>query len=55
MGAMADNGPDKGSRSLRTLELREAVVSVDRPMSIFEIMRETGLPKATVHRFGDWR
>ena len=47
---MAENSPYRGSRSLRVLEFLEALISMDRPMSIFEIMRETGLPKATAHR-----
>ena len=47
---MTDQGAEKGSRSLRALELLEVVNKADRPMTISEIIRETGLPKATVHR-----
>ncbi len=47
---MADTGTEKGSRSLRALEVLEALVSADRPMTIADIMAATALPKATVHR-----
>lgn len=41
---------DKGSRSIRVLEVLEAVVAADRPLSVSEIVAATGLPKATIHR-----
>jgi len=47
---MAEKPVDKGSRSIRSLHVLEAVVAADRPMSIAEVMAATGLPKATVHR-----
>lgn len=47
---MTNNGEGKGSRTLRALELLEAVNRADKPMTVSEIIRKTGLPKATVHR-----
>jgi len=41
---------DKSSRSVRALELVEAVAGADRPMSVVDLMESTGLPKATLHR-----
>jgi len=47
---MAETETEKGSRSIRSLQVLEAMVSADRPMTITEIMKATQLPKATVHR-----
>ena len=47
---MANNGDEKGSRSIRALEIVEAMVAEGRPMSAARIAEATGLPKATVHR-----
>ena len=47
---MTETGGEKGSRSIRALEVIEAIVSSGRAMGIGEIMSATGLPKATVHR-----
>jgi DNA-binding IclR family transcriptional regulator len=41
---------DKSSRSLRALEIVEAVASANRPMAVVDLMGLTGLPKATLHR-----
>ena len=46
---MAD-GSDKSSRSLRALEVLEAVVNAGTAVTVADIMGETGLPKATLHR-----
>lgn len=40
----------RGSRSVRALEVLEAVIALDRPAAPADIVQETGLPKATVHR-----
>jgi DNA-binding IclR family transcriptional regulator len=47
---MAKNGDEKGSRSIRALEIAEALVNAGRPLSAAKIADATGLPKATVHR-----
>ena len=47
---MADSGAEKGSRSIRALEILEVVVDADRPLGVAEFTAATGLPKATVHR-----
>ncbi len=47
---MANNGDEKGSRSIRALEIVEAMVGEGRPLSAAKIADLTGLPKATVHR-----
>lgn len=44
-----DNG-EKGSRSIRALELLEAVVAAGQAMGVSDMVAATGLPKATVHR-----
>ena len=44
------NSTDKSSRSLRALEVVEAVASADRPMTVVDLIEPTGLPKATLHR-----
>lgn len=41
---------DKSSRSLRALEVVEAVANADRPMTVVDLIEPTGLPKATLHR-----
>ena len=41
---------EKGSRSIRALEVLEAFVATGRAMGISDVMDHTGLPKATVHR-----
>jgi len=41
---------DKLSRSVRALEVVEAVASADRPMAVVDLLDVTGLPKATLHR-----
>ncbi|MAH84714.1 MAG: hypothetical protein CBB68_10330 [Rhodospirillaceae bacterium TMED8] len=43
-------GSENGSRSIRVLELLEALVKADRPLRVADLMVITGLPKATVHR-----
>lgn len=40
----------KGSRSIRVLDVIEAVCNLDRPASIADIVAGSDLPKATVHR-----
>ncbi len=45
-----DNDKEKGSRSVRALEVMEAIVNAGHAVSAAEIMAATGLPKATVHR-----
>lgn len=47
---MADNTSEKSSRSVRTLEVIEAIASADRPMTVVDLMEPTGFPKATLHR-----
>jgi DNA-binding IclR family transcriptional regulator len=47
---MADGGPEKGSRSIRALEILEAAVAAGRPLGVADFTAATGLPKATVHR-----
>ena len=47
---MAESGADKGSRSIRALEILEAIIGADRPLGGAELTAATGLPKATVHR-----
>ncbi|MEQ8506995.1 MAG: IclR family transcriptional regulator [Rhodospirillales bacterium] len=47
---MAKDGEEKGSRSIRALEVVEALVNEGRPMSAARLADATGLPKATVHR-----
>ena len=46
---MANKGEEKGSRSIRALEIVEAMVGEGRPLSAAKIAELTGLPKATVH------
>jgi DNA-binding IclR family transcriptional regulator len=46
---MSDS-PEKMSRSIRALELVEAVSAAGYPVTIPEIVTATGLPRATVHR-----
>lgn len=41
---------DRGSRSIRALEVLEALTEAERPLTVAEIVAATGLPKATVHR-----
>lgn len=45
-----NNTIDKSSRSLRALEVVEAVANADRPMTVVDLIEPTGLPKATLHR-----
>ncbi len=45
-----DDKTDKVSRSVRALEIVEAVASADHPMTVVDLMALTGLPKATLHR-----
>jgi len=45
-----DDISDKSSRSVRALEVVEAVASADRPMTVVDLLDLTGLPKATLHR-----
>lgn len=45
-----DDKQDKTSRSVRALEVVEAVVQADRPMTVVDLIEPTGLPKATLHR-----
>ncbi len=45
-----DDKQDKTSRSVRALEVVEAVVQADRPMTVVDLVEPTGLPKATLHR-----
>jgi len=45
---MADD--TKGSRSIRVLDVIEAICHLDRPASVADIVAASGLPKATVHR-----
>lgn len=47
---MAKDGDEKGSRSIRALEIVEAMVNAGRPMSAARLAEATNLPKATVHR-----
>ena len=47
---MTNNGDEKGSRSIRALEVVEALVNEGRPLGAAKITELTGLPKATVHR-----
>jgi len=47
---MTVNGDEKGSRSIRALEVVEALVNEGRPLTMAKIADATGLPKATVHR-----
>lgn len=47
---MAESGSEKGSRSIRALELLEAIVAADRPLGVADFTAATGLPKATAHR-----
>jgi len=47
---MAEGEPDKLSRSVRALEIVEAVASADRPIAVADLLHLTGLPKATLHR-----
>ncbi len=47
---MAECGSEKGSRSIRALEILEAIVAADRPLGVTDFTTATGLPKATVHR-----
>ena len=47
---MTGTGDEKGSRSIRALEVVEALVNEGRPLSMAGIADATGLPKATVHR-----
>jgi len=41
---------NRGSRSIRALEVLEAVVSADRPITMIELAQATGLPRASLHR-----
>ncbi len=45
-----DDKNDKSSRSVRALEVVEAIVQADRPMTVVDLVEPTGLPKATLHR-----
>lgn len=47
---MPNDDSAKGSRSIRALEVLEAVIALDRPAAPADIVQETHLPKATVHR-----
>ena len=47
---MTSNPDDKGSRSIRALEVAEALAAAGRPLSVAGIAEATGLPKATAHR-----
>jgi len=47
---MAKDGGEKGSRSIRALEIMEAVVGAGKAMAVSDLVEATGLPKATVHR-----
>ena len=49
---MAERGKDKekGSRSVRALEILEAIAGAGQALSAADMMAATGLPKATVHR-----
>ncbi|MBT6093789.1 MAG: IclR family transcriptional regulator [Rhodospirillaceae bacterium] len=47
---MEDGSSEKGSRSVRALEIMEAIVDAGHPVSVADIMAATGLPKATAHR-----
>jgi len=47
---MEDQKSDKSSRSVRSLEVVEAIASADRPMTVVDLMEPTGFPKATLHR-----
>ncbi len=40
----------KGSRSIRVLEVLEAVVASPTPLGVSELMAATGLPRASLHR-----
>ena len=41
---------DKGSRSIRALKILEAMAGTTDALSVSDIAKATGLPKATVHR-----
>ncbi len=41
---------NKGSRSIRVLDVIEAICQLDRPATIADVVAGSGLPKATVHR-----
>ncbi len=41
---------NKVSRSVRALEVVEAIAESDHPMTVVDLMDLTGLPKATLHR-----
>lgn len=41
---------DKGSRSIRALKILEAMAGTSDALSVSEIAKATGLPKATAHR-----
>ena len=48
---MADGKDDnKGSRSIRALEVIEALVDADRPVGVADLAQATGLPRASLHR-----
>ena len=47
---MPEDDSAKGSRSVRALEVLEAVIALDRPAAPADVAQQTGLPKATVHR-----
>ena len=47
---MAEDINEKGSRSVRALEMLEVIVAAEQAMGVSDIMTATGLPKATVHR-----
>ena len=51
--AVAKQPAEKSSRSIRAVELLEAVSNAGRPITIAEIGDATGLPRATVHRLCD--
>ena len=51
--AVVKQPAEKSSRSIRAVELLEAVSNAGRPITIAEIVDATGLPRATVHRLCD--
>lgn len=47
---MDDTKSDKSSRSVRALEIVEAIACSERPMTVVDLVEPTGFPKATLHR-----
>ena len=50
VSAMPNDPVEKGSRSIRALTILEAMAGTKDALSVSEIAKATGLPKATAHR-----